>query len=242
MKELTWCSFLWDQRFFPDPAGMLSRIKAKGIKICVWINPYIAEASPLFEEGAAHGYLLHTAEGDVYQVDYWQPGMGFVDFTNPDARAWYASKLKALIDMGVDCFKTDFGERIPPDVRYFDGSDPERMHNYYTYLYNQTVFELLRQEKGDGEAVLFCPLRHDRQSEIPGSLGRRQQLDLPLDGRNAARRAVAGAVRIRLLEPRHQRVHRHGHARSVQTLGGVWSAVLAQPPARQRQRAHALAV
>lgn len=155
MKELTWCSFLWDQRYFPDPAGMLSRIKARGIKICVWMNPYIAEASPLFDEGAAHGYFLHTADGDVYQVDHWQPGMAFVDFTNPDARAWYAGKLKVLLDMGVDTFKTDFGERIPVDARYHDGSDPERMRNYYTYLYNQTVFELLRREKGDGEAVLF---------------------------------------------------------------------------------------
>ncbi len=35
-----------------------------------------------------------------------------------DACAWYASKLKALVAMGVDCFKTDFGERIPTDVVY----------------------------------------------------------------------------------------------------------------------------
>ena len=113
MKELTWCSFLWDERHFPDPAGMLRHIKDKGVKICVWINPYIAEASPLFAEGAAHGYLLHDREGNVYQVDHWQPGMALVDFTHPAARAWYASKLKALVDMGVDAFKTDFGERIP---------------------------------------------------------------------------------------------------------------------------------
>ncbi len=156
MKELTWCSFIWDDKFFPDPAGMLARIKAKGIKICVWINPYIAEASPLFDEGLEHGYFLQTAEGDVYQADMWQPGIGFVDFTNPAARAWFASKLKVLIDMGVDAFKTDFGERIPADAVYHDGSHPERMHNYYTYLYNQTVFELLQQEKGEHEAVLFA--------------------------------------------------------------------------------------
>jgi alpha-D-xyloside xylohydrolase len=156
MRELTWCSFLWDKRFFPDPAGMLRRIKEKGVKICVWINPYIAEASPLFAEGAAQGYLLHKPDGSVYQIDRWQPGMGFVDFTNPDACTWFASKLKTLLDMGVDAFKTDFGEQIPTEVRYFDSSDPERMHNYYTYLYNQTVFDLLQREKGDGEAVLFA--------------------------------------------------------------------------------------
>jgi alpha-D-xyloside xylohydrolase len=156
MKELTWCSFLWDERHFPDPAGMLRRIKDKGIRICLWMNPYIAEASPLFAEGSAQGYLLQTPEGDTYQIDDWQPGIGFVDFTNPAARDWFASKLKALLDMGVDAFKTDFGERIPTAVRYHDDSDPERMHNYYTYLYNQTVFELLKREKGEGEAVLFA--------------------------------------------------------------------------------------
>lgn len=154
MKPLTWCSFLWDEDNFPDPAGMLSRIKAKGIKICVWINPYIAEESPLFAEGAEHGFLLHRPNGDVYQVDKWQAGMGLVDFTNPAARAWYAGKLKTLLGMGVDTFKTDFAERIPTDVVYHDHADPERMHNYYTYLYNQTVFDLVTQIRG--EAALFA--------------------------------------------------------------------------------------
>ena len=50
--------------------------------------------------------------------------MGLVDFTNPDATAWFQGKLRALVDQGVDCFKTDFGERIPLDVDWFDGSDP----------------------------------------------------------------------------------------------------------------------
>jgi alpha-D-xyloside xylohydrolase len=58
--------------------------------------------------------------------------------------------------MGVDCFKTDFGERIPTDVAWFDGSDPERMHNYYPYIYNRTVFELLEKRRGKGEAVVFA--------------------------------------------------------------------------------------
>jgi alpha-D-xyloside xylohydrolase len=156
MKELTWCSFLWDNRYFPDPAGMLRRIREKGVRTCLWINPYIAEASPLFAEGAAAGFLLKKPNGDVFQVDAWQPGMGLVDFTNPAASAWYAGKLRALLEMGVDAFKTDFGERIPLEVQYHDGSDPERMHNYYTYLYNQTVFNLLQEVKGEGQAVVFA--------------------------------------------------------------------------------------
>ncbi|GLW64044.1 alpha-xylosidase [Actinomadura rubrobrunea] len=156
MREFQWCDFEWDPRVFPDPPGMLRRLKDRGLRICVWINPYIGQRSPLFEEAKAHGYLLKRPNGDVWQWDKWQPGCAVVDFTNPEAREWYAAKLDALLDMGVDCFKTDFGERIPTDVEFFDGSDPERAHNYYTYLYNQTVFELLRKRRGEGEAVVFA--------------------------------------------------------------------------------------
>ena len=156
MREFNWCDFEWDSRTFPDPRGMLARLKARGLRICVWINPYIAQRSPLFAQGQAQGYLLRRPGGDVWQWDRWQPGMAVVDFTNPEARDWYAGKLSALLDAGVDCFKSDFGERIPVDVAYSDGSDPERMHNYYTYLYNRTVFELLRKHRGEGEAIVFA--------------------------------------------------------------------------------------
>ena len=154
MKGFEWCNFTWDKDMFPDPAGMLERFHKRGLKICVWINPYIAQKSPLFGEAMEKGYLLMKDNGRVWQWDMWQAGMGLVDFTNPDACSWYQSKLKALLDVGVDCFKTDFGERVPTNVKWFDGSDPEKMHNYYTYLYNQCVFELLK--KGESEAVLFA--------------------------------------------------------------------------------------
>ena len=157
MKGYNWCDFEWDPDTFPDPKAMLKRLKERGLHICVWINPYIAQESPLFADGMEHGYLIAKPNGDVWQTDLWQAGMGIVDVTNPAARAWFTGHLKRLVDMGVDCFKTDFGERIPvEDVKYYDGSDPEKMHNYYTYLYNQMVFELLEKERGQGEAMLFA--------------------------------------------------------------------------------------
>ncbi|MVU78092.1 alpha-xylosidase [Nocardia sp. ET3-3] len=156
MREYNWCDFTWDSRVFPDPTAMLRRLAARGLRICLWINPYVGQRSPLFEEGRAHGYLLRRADGSVWQWDLWQPGLAVVDFTNPAARQWYTDKLSALLDMGVDCFKTDFGERIPTDVVYHDGSDPHRMHNYYAQLYNRTVFELLRKRRGEGQAVVFA--------------------------------------------------------------------------------------
>ncbi|MES0837061.1 alpha-xylosidase [Nocardiopsis tropica] len=156
MREFHWCDFVWDPEVFPDPVGMLSRLKAKGLRTSVWINPYIAQRSALFEEGSRLGHLVRRPDGTVWQWDMWQAGMALVDFTSPAAREWYAGKLKPLLDMGVDCFKTDFGERVPTDVVWSDGSDPHGMHNYYTQLYNATVFDLLLRERGEGEAVLFA--------------------------------------------------------------------------------------
>ncbi|NUP80072.1 MAG: alpha-xylosidase [Nonomuraea sp.] len=153
MRRYRWCDFEWDPEVFPDPEGMLARLKARGLRVCVWINPYIGQASPLFDEGAAAGHLVRRPDGRVWQDDHWQAGRALVDFTSAAARDWYAGKLRGLLDMGVDAFKTDFGERIPTDVAWADGSDPERMHNYYSLLYNQVAHDVLAER---GPAVLFA--------------------------------------------------------------------------------------
>ena len=157
LRALHWCDFTWDPDVFPDVKGMIQRYHDKGLKLCCWINPYVAQDTDMFREGAEKGYFLLRADGKgIKQVDNWQPGMALVDFTNPDACRWYADKVRGLLSAGIDALKTDFGERIPIDVKYYDGSDPLRMHNYYTYLYNKTVFTVLEEEKGEGNAVLFA--------------------------------------------------------------------------------------
>ncbi|NNM85750.1 MAG: alpha-xylosidase [Phycisphaerales bacterium] len=156
MKERQWCDFTWDDGAFPDVPGMLRRLKDRGLKICLWINPYISQLSPLFAEGVAGGFFVRRCDGRVYQRDAWQPGMALVDFTNPLAAAWYCRQLERLLTMGVDAFKTDFGEYIPvKDVQFADGSSPSLMHNYYSYLYNKTVFECLERWCGRGNALVF---------------------------------------------------------------------------------------
>lgn len=160
MKAFTWSDFVFDAERFPDPKGQISRLKERGLckKVCVWINPYISQHGAVFKHAAEKGYLLKRKNGDVFQWDLWQAGMGIVDVTNPEARAWYAECLNGLFDMGVDAIKTDFGERIPTlDVQWHDKTvDPNRMHNYYAFTYNQLVYEALQKRYGKDEAVLFA--------------------------------------------------------------------------------------
>ncbi len=156
MKEYEWCNFEWNKEMFPDPKAMLKRLHEKGLEVCVWINPYVAQRSRLFQEGKENGYFIKNRDGSVFQCDLWQPGMAIVDFTNPAARKWYQGLLKTLFDMGVNNIKTDFGERIPTDCCYCDGSDPIAMHNYYSFLYNKCVFEALEAYYGKDNACLFA--------------------------------------------------------------------------------------
>ena len=168
MKEFQWTDFVWNEDTFKDPKGMLQKIHDRGVKVCCWINPYIAQKSRLFKEGLEHDYFVKTGDGSIWQWDMWQAGMALVDFTNPEAVKWYQGYLRQLCEMGVDAFKTDFGERIPVQDAYYglkaakygivyhDGSDPDKMHNYYTYLYNKAVYELLEEVYGPQKACLFA--------------------------------------------------------------------------------------
>ncbi|MCR5487785.1 MAG: alpha-xylosidase [Lachnospiraceae bacterium] len=157
MRALHWCDFVWDQAQFSDVEGMLSRYHEKGLKLCAWVNPYVSQYGEVFAELAGKGYFLMRADGrGIKQVDNWQPGLAIIDFTHPGAREWYAGKIKELLSLGIDCIKTDFGERIPTDVAYHDGSSPEALHNYYSYLYQKTVFEAIEEMRGKGEAVIFA--------------------------------------------------------------------------------------
>jgi alpha-D-xyloside xylohydrolase len=124
--------------------------------VCVWINSYISQQSKLFDIGKEKGYFIKNLDGSVFQADLWQPGMAIVDFTNPEACQWYKDLLKGLFKMGVNNIKTDFGERIPTKCKYYNGMDPIKMHNYYTYLYNKVVFEALEEYYGKDKACLFA--------------------------------------------------------------------------------------
>ncbi|CBF79518.1 hypothetical protein AN7505.2 [Aspergillus nidulans FGSC A4] len=157
MKSYQWCDFEFDADMFPDAAGYLARLKERGLKLSIWINPYVGQASPLFEIGKREGYFIKRIDGSVWQWDLWQAGMAVVDFTNPAACSWYTGHLKRLMDLGIDTFKTDFAERIPfKNITYHDGSDPARMHNYYALLYNKVVYETMTSISGKSNSLLFA--------------------------------------------------------------------------------------
>jgi alpha-D-xyloside xylohydrolase len=170
MKWRTYCDFRWDTTAFPDPEGFIRSLHERGLKLCLWEHPYISVESDLFAEGAKRGYFLKRSDGSVYVIDYglslaprpdgvvreatpensWNAQVAIVDLTRPDACAWFQDLHRPLLRMGVDVFKTDFGEDIPVDALFANGQTGSQMHNLYPLIYNQVVAEVTRQEHGQG--------------------------------------------------------------------------------------------
>ena len=137
--------------------------------------------------------------------------MALVDFTNPAARAVVRRQAATRCStMGVDCFKTDFGERIPTDVVWLDGSDPERMHNYYTHLYNR---DRLRPAGASGAARArpCCSpgRRRPAAQQFPVHWGGDCESTFESMAETLRGGLSLAPVRLRLLEPRHRRLRGH---------------------------------
>ncbi len=155
-REYKVTNFLWNDQYFKDPEGFIKNMHDRGVRVNLWLHPYIPQRSEIFEEAREKGYFIKKSNGDVWQTDNWQAGMAIVDFTNPDAYQWFQSKVRGLLEKYADSVAADFGEKIPTeDDVFYDGSDPVKMHNYYSYLYNKCVFEVTQQVKGEKKACCF---------------------------------------------------------------------------------------
>ncbi len=145
-------AFEWDPKRYPDPAGVIKKLKDLNFKVCVWEYPLVSVENPLFETMSEKGWLLKDRNtGDTYRYQ-WDtscfgevltplPESGIVDFTHPDAFAFWRDSHKPLFDLGVDMIKADFGEQVEGDMLAHNGDSGDTLHNAYTLLYNRCVYE-----------------------------------------------------------------------------------------------------
>ena len=149
------CEWKFNPERFPDPKGFIQRLGNKGFKVSLWQLPYVAQGAEQLNEAKANNYISqptkdeNTTTGGASNfsaLDY----AGTIDFTYDKATAWYKDQLlKPLLDMGVKCIKTDFGENIHMDHRYH-AMEPERLNNLYALLYQKAAYEVTKEVTGDG--------------------------------------------------------------------------------------------
>lgn len=145
------CEWKFNEERFPDPKAFIHRLKEQGYRVSLWQLPYVAEDAEQIDEARRNDYIApltrqQASEGSNFSaLDY----AGTIDFTYPAATNWYKGLLKNLLDMGVTCIKTDFGENIHMDARY-KGMPPELLNNLYALLYQKAAYEVTKEVTGDG--------------------------------------------------------------------------------------------
>ena len=146
-------SFTFHPERFPHPEQMIRHIRSLGYRLVLWVAPWIVRdattPSETYQECARRGLFIRRPDGEPY-VHRLANSPTFVgsclDFTNPETVAWWQSHIRRLAQMGVDGFKTDFGEQVPEDAVFADGRTGRELHNVYPRLYNQATAEALAQE------------------------------------------------------------------------------------------------
>jgi len=149
------CDYVFGKEKFPDPAGMLQRLKEKGFRTSLWQWPNMAVGSEIFAEGQAKGYFAKRPNGQVYTFPGFLADAGFIDYSKPEAVTWVQGKIRALLEMGVAAIKVDFGEGAPPDAVY-DSVPSESMHNLYPLIYGEAMYEISEEVHGQGDALLWA--------------------------------------------------------------------------------------
>ena len=126
MIDDTWQAGYGDWRFepsrFKDPKGMVEKLHAQGFKVILWMCPWVGMDLPAFRRIAwginpadvkgypqKGGFLMDGEKPAA--VRWWNGYSALLDFTHPNARAWFREQLDGLVkDFGVDGFKFDGGE------------------------------------------------------------------------------------------------------------------------------------
>ena len=136
MIDDTWQAGYGDWRFepgrFPNPKGLCDKLHAMGFKVVLWVCPWVGMDTPAFRRIAlgvnpddvrgypTRGGFLTAADGRRYRgtdfpdpvaVTWWNGKSALLDFTHPNAVAWFREQLDGLVrNFGIDGFKFDGGE------------------------------------------------------------------------------------------------------------------------------------
>jgi hypothetical protein len=160
---------------FPDPRGMIGRLRAAGVRTVVWVTPWVnldssdgqrppdrdserlhSRPAPNYSEGLWAGNYVR-GRGGTPHVGRWWMGIGSpVDFSSPTARRWWQRQARGVLEMGVEGIKADDGEGyyIPSDAGFADGRSGATAAWRYGELYRHTMQELL-DEVHPETGVLF---------------------------------------------------------------------------------------
>ncbi|KAM9341648.1 LOW QUALITY PROTEIN: neutral alpha-glucosidase C [Symphorus nematophorus] len=157
--------FTWDSALFPEPAGLQRHLEKKKRKLVVISDPHIKTDPdwPLYCEARDGGHFVKTREGQMYRGSCWPGESLYLDFSNPDTRAWYSrcfglDKYKGSTpslfvwnDMNEPSVFDGPEQTMPKDAVHYGGWEHRELHNLYGFYQHMATAEGLITRSGGVE-------------------------------------------------------------------------------------------
>lgn len=150
-------SFDFDPARFPDAASLISEVHAKGVRMMVWLSPYVDGAAG--QNAVARHWIVTGTRSDNNEQTYYPPrGLDpHLDFTNAAASAWWTAGLRQLVARGIDGVKLDRCEEDLSDTSVWSNGLPNRLnHNAYCLRYHRAAWQAFAAQRPNGDYLILA--------------------------------------------------------------------------------------
>ncbi|ADY12235.1 TIM-barrel domain-containing protein [Sphaerochaeta globosa] len=145
-------AFLWNKQKFPDHKAFLTSLSERGYNLCMNIKPGILTSHPWYGELKEKGYFIKDQSGQPYQEFFWGGEASFIDFSNPDAKAWWKCQLKAqYLDHGCTGIWNDNNELELEDVQL----GAFKTKTLYPIWMAEASYEAFKQQQPDRRPWIY---------------------------------------------------------------------------------------
>lgn len=86
----------FDETKFPNVKEMCTKLKEQGIRLTLWIHPYINLDSKNAKDPRIRRLMVQTPSGEPVIANWWNGNGYVVDFTNSEATKWFHDQLNKL--------------------------------------------------------------------------------------------------------------------------------------------------
>lgn len=155
LTHLPWGRWFADERHYPGLKILNQTLEKMGFKSLGYFNPFLSHSDPYAQGALRAGYALKDGSGRPKMSLGPYGYLGHLDPTHPGARAWAFQHLAEFERLGFDGAMVDFGEWVPPDARFADGSLGWEQHNRYPDLWSSLHRAFWQQARPDGDYVFY---------------------------------------------------------------------------------------